>query len=85
MLIMQVYHDSDRMRDLDHMPDSGRKARLQSYAQLLSKDMTPVICLTPVERYDSGRISRLRSHFLILVNVMTLVVSTDSDHASQLQ
>jgi hypothetical protein len=30
-------------RDSGRMPDSGRKTRLWSYAQLRSEDMTPVI------------------------------------------
>jgi hypothetical protein len=45
MLIMQVYHDSDHMRDFDRMPDSGRKIWLRSYI------------LTPVVSPGSGRIS----------------------------
>jgi hypothetical protein len=53
MLIMQVYHDSDRMRDFGHMSNSGQKMRLWSYIQLRSKDMTPVIYL------DSSRTFRL--------------------------
>jgi hypothetical protein len=31
MLIMQVYHDSGRMRDFGRMPDSSRKIGLLSY------------------------------------------------------
>jgi hypothetical protein len=43
MLIMQVYHDSGPMRNFSHMPDSGWKTRLQSYARLQSEDMTPIV------------------------------------------
>jgi hypothetical protein len=49
-------------------------ARLRSYSRHRSKDMTPVVCLTLVGRYDSGHISRLRSQFPTLVNIMTPVV-----------
>jgi hypothetical protein len=52
---------------------------LQSCAQLLSEDATPV------GRYDCDRISRLRSHLLPLVDIRTLVVSPNSGGASRLQ
>jgi hypothetical protein len=43
MIIMQVYHDSDRIRDFSHMSDSGRKIWIRSYIP------------TPVALPDSGR------------------------------
>jgi hypothetical protein len=60
-------------------------ARLQSEDAILVICLTPIICPTSVRRYDSGRISRPRSHFSTLVDVMTLVVSPDSDHTSRLR
>jgi hypothetical protein len=48
MIIMQVYHNSGRMRDFGRIPDFGRKMRLRS------EDMTPIVYL------DSGDTSRLR-------------------------
>jgi hypothetical protein len=59
--------------------DSDQKTRLRS------ADMTPVVCPTPVETYDSSRISWLQTHFPISVDVMTPVVSPDSGRASRLQ
>jgi hypothetical protein len=59
MLIMQVFHDSDRNAWL------RLYARLRSYARLWSEDRTPVICSTSVERHDSHymRDSGLMSHY----------------------
>jgi hypothetical protein len=45
---MQVYHDSDCMRDFGRMPDLGQKTRLWSSARLQSEDMTPVIYLDSI-------------------------------------
>jgi hypothetical protein len=75
-------------RDSGRMPDSSRKARLRSFAQLQSyarlwwKDA--VICPTTVRRYDSNCISQLRLQLPTLIDIMTLVVSSDSDRASWL-
>jgi hypothetical protein len=71
MLIMQVYHDSS------HMPDSDQKmrlrsyARLWSYAQLRSEDMTPVVYL------DSGRTFRFLLTSWLQSYLLTLVVHQD--------
>jgi hypothetical protein len=61
MLIMHVSHNSDRMPDSSHMPESGRKRRLWS------EDVTPVVCSTPARRHDSGRTSQLWSHITALI------------------
>jgi hypothetical protein len=56
------------------MLSSSRKARLWSYTRLQSEDATPIVCPTPVGRYNFGYISRLWSHFPTLVIVMTPVI-----------
>jgi hypothetical protein len=55
MLIMQVYHDSSRMRDFGRMPDSGKKIWLQS------PFLTPIDVITSDVSPDSSRASRLWS------------------------
>jgi hypothetical protein len=55
MFIMQVYHDSSRIRDFSRMPDSGRISRLRSPYP------TPVDVTTSDISLDSGHASRLRS------------------------
>jgi hypothetical protein len=74
------------MPDSDRMLDSDRKIGLRSYARLRSKDMTLIICVTPVlcpitvGRHDSGRMSdsdrktRLRSYVLLWLEDITLVI-----------
>jgi hypothetical protein len=42
-------------------------SRLRLYARLWLQDVTLIVYLTPVRRYDSGHISRLQSHFSISV------------------
>jgi hypothetical protein len=59
MLIMQVYHDSDRMRDFDHMPDSDRKIWLRS--RLRPPFPTPVDITTSDVSPDPDHASWLRS------------------------
>jgi hypothetical protein len=88
--------DSSRKTRLQLYPRLCSYARLRSEGATLVVCMTPIICLTPiicsakVGRYNFGRIpnssrtSRLRSHFPTPVNITTLVVSPDSDRASQL-
>jgi hypothetical protein len=72
-----------------HAYDTGI-SRLRSYAWpwwyawLWSEDTTSIVCPTPIGIYDSSRISWLQLHFLTPIDVMTPVVSPDSDHASQL-
>jgi hypothetical protein len=56
MRIMQVYHDSDRLHDFGHMPNSGRKEWLWSYVP------TPVVLLDSDQHHDSGCISWLTHH-----------------------
>jgi hypothetical protein len=72
MLIMQVFSDSGRM------PDSGRKTRLRSYAQLWSEDMTPVICSTPVEYPDS----RCTSWFRLTSRLWSYLLTPVAHHGS---
>jgi hypothetical protein len=55
MLIMQVYYDSNHMRDFDPMPDSDRKIWLQSYI------LTPVDVTTSDISSDSSCTSQLWS------------------------
>jgi hypothetical protein len=62
ILIMQVYHDSERMRDFGCMPDSGRKIWLRSYIQTL-------VALPDSGRcHNFGRISWLRLHNITPIN-----------------
>jgi hypothetical protein len=57
MLIMQVFHDSGRIRDFDRMPDSGRISRLRSpfLTRLWSTSQLQMYLLTPVVHHGSGR------------------------------
>jgi hypothetical protein len=57
MLIMQVYHNSIRMRDFGRMPDSGQKTWLRSYVRLQSHFPTPVdvVYLTLVTHHGSSQ------------------------------
>jgi hypothetical protein len=61
MLIIQVYHDSGRMRDFGHIPDSGRISRLYSHF------LTPVDVTTSDVSPDSNCASRLQSMSASLV------------------
>jgi hypothetical protein len=55
MLIMQVYHDSGRMHDFGHMPDSDHISRLRSHF------LTPIDVTTSDVSPDSSCASRLWS------------------------
>jgi hypothetical protein len=65
---MQVSRDSDRM------PDSGRKTRLQLYARLWSYVQLRSEDLTPVERRDSSWKTLLRSVDAIPIVCVTSVI-----------
>jgi hypothetical protein len=50
MLILQVYHNSGRLRDFGRMPDSGRISRLRSHfltpVNIATSDVSPNSCRT---------------------------------------
>jgi hypothetical protein len=54
-------------RDFCHMPDSGRKTRLRSYARLRLEDMTPVVYPDSKCTFWFRLMSRLWSYHLTLV------------------
>jgi hypothetical protein len=78
MLIMQVYHDSGRMRDFGRMPDSDQKMRLRSYARLWSYVRLRSEDMTPVVYPDSGRTSRFCSTSWLWSYLLTSVTHHDS-------
>jgi hypothetical protein len=78
MLIMQLYHDSGRMRDfgrmLDsgHMPDYGRKTWLRLYIT------TPVALSNFGWRHDSDRIFWLWSRITALADEHVTYLTTSA-------
>jgi hypothetical protein len=56
-------------------PTQVRRRNSDWKTRLWLKGVTPVVCLTPIGKYDFGHISWLRSQFPTLVNITTLIVS----------